>query len=119
MFKTFIRWAFGRDNGYTYNDDFKKFIKKDQVITQQIALKKEDLQKLLIHNFEFPHLERICDVFAFACVTGLRFEEFKSIAKEQIIGGNLHLKEEKGAEKKARTIPLKDLALFLLRKFFR
>lgn len=117
LFKTFMHWALDRDNGFTYNDDFKKFKKKERVITQQIALKKEDLQKLMSHDFKMKHLERVRDVFVFSCVTGLRFGELKLIAKQNIIDGYLHLKEEKGAEKEARTIPLNDLAMFLLRKY--
>ena len=117
LFKTFMHWALDKDNGYTYNDDFKKFKKKERVITQQIALKKEDLQKLMSHEFKAAHLERVRDVFVFSCVTGMRFGELKLVAKQNIIDGYFHLKEEKGAEKEARTIPLNDLAMFILRKY--
>lgn len=117
LFKTFMHWALDKQNGYTYNEEFKRFKKKDRVITQQIALKKEDLQKLMDHDFKAKHLERVRDVFVFACITGLRFGELKLIAKENVIDSYLHLKEEKGAEKEARTIPLNDLAMFLLRKY--
>lgn len=119
LFKTFMHWAHDRENGYTYKDDFKKFRKKERVITQQIALKKEDLQKLMNQNFKGnqKHLERVRDVFVLSCVTGLRFGELSLISKSNIIDEYLHLKEEKGAEKEARTIPLNDLALFILRKY--
>ena len=119
LFKTYMHWAYDRENGYTYNDDFKKFKKVPKVPTAQIALKKEDLQKLMDHEFEQnqKHLDRVRDVFVFSCVTGLRFGELKFISKSNVIGDNLHLKEEKGAEKEPRTIPLNDLALFILRKY--
>lgn len=119
LFKTFMHWAYDRENGYTYNDDFKKFKKKERVVTQQIALKKEDLQKLMNHNFEKSkaHLEKIRDVFVFSCVTGLRFGELSFVTKNSIIDGNIHLKEEKSSEKESRTIPLNDLALYILKKY--
>ena len=119
LFKTFMHWAYDRENGYTYNDDFKKFKKKERVVTQQIALKKEDLQKLMNHNFEKSkaHLERIRDVFVFSCVTGLRFGELSFVTKNSIDDGYIHLKEEKSSEKESRTIPLNDLALYILKKY--
>ncbi|WP_281681709.1 tyrosine-type recombinase/integrase [Zunongwangia profunda] len=119
LFKTFMHWAFDRENGYTYNEDFKKFKKKERVVTQQIALKKEDLQNIMQHDFKAnqKHLVRVRDVFVFACVTGLRFGELGLINKANVIDGYLHLKEEKGAEKESRTVPLGDLAMYLLRKY--
>lgn len=115
LFKTFMFWAL--ENGFTYNEEFKKFRKKEKVVTAQIALKREDLEKVMKHDFNSKKLERVRDVFVFACVTGLRFGELKLISKENIIDGYLHLKEEKGAEKDTRTIPLNDFAIFILRKY--
>lgn len=119
LFKTFMHWALDPENGYTYNEDFKKFRKKERVVTQQIALKKEDLQNIMQHEFKVnqKHLARVRDVFVFACVTGLRFGELSLINKANVIDGYLHLKEEKGAEKESRTVPLGDLAIYLLRKY--
>ena len=115
LFKTFMFWAL--ENGYTYNEEFKKFKKKEKVITPQVALKKEDLEKIMNHDFNSPKLERVRDIFVFACVTGLRFGELKLINEENIIDGYLHLKEEKGSEKDTRTIPLNDFAIYILRKY--
>ncbi|APS40493.1 site-specific integrase [Salegentibacter sp. T436] len=117
LFKTFMHWAL--ENGYTYNEEFKKIKKIPKVVTQQIALKKSDLQKLMDHNFKpkQKYLERVRDVFVFSCVTGLRFGELSLVSKKNIYDGNLHLKEEKGAEKEARTIPLNDLSEYILKKY--
>lgn len=117
LFKTFMHWALDTANGYTYNDEFKKFKKKERVVTPQIALKREDLEKVMNHKYKSKHLERVRDVFVFACVTGLRFGELKLVKKSNVFEDTLYLKEEKGAEKEARTIPLNDLAMFLLRKY--
>jgi integrase len=115
LFKTFMFWSLKK--GYTYKTDFIHFKKKPRVITNQVALKKEDLQKLMMQDFDTKRLERIRDVFVFSCVTGLRFGELKLISKSNITNDSLLLKEEKGAGKKTREIPLNEIALFLLRKY--
>ncbi len=115
LFKTFMLWSF--KNGYTYNQEFKEMQKVPKVIIPQVALQKADLEQLMQKDFENVRLERVRDVFVFACVTGLRFGELSFVSKNSVIGDVLHLKEEKGAEKEVRTIPLNDLALYLLRKY--
>lgn len=114
LFKAFMEWAY--QSGFTYNLEFKKFKKKARIPTKQIALTQEDLEKLI--NTDLPQrLERVRDVFIFACVTGMRFGELKLIRKESIQGGYLILKEEKGAEKESREIPLNRMAIYLLKKY--
>ncbi len=115
LFKTFMLWAL--ENGYTYNEDFKKMQKVPKVITPQVALQRKDLEKLMQKDFKNERLEKVRDVFVFACVTGLRFGELAFISRDNIFEDNIHLKEEKGAEKEVRTIPLNDLALYILRKY--
>lgn len=115
LLKTFLFWALKND--YTYKADFINFKKKPRVITNQIALKKEDLQNLLEQDFTSKRLERIRDVFVFSCVTGMRFGELKFVSKNNINNETLYLKEEKGAGKKTREIPLNHIALYLLRKY--
>lgn len=108
-------WAF--KNGYTYNQEFKEMQKVPKVIIPQVALQKNDLEKLMQHDFKNNRLERVRDVFVFACVTGLRFGELSLVSRTSVMDDVLYLKEEKGAEKEVRTIPLNDLALYMLRKY--
>ncbi|NAS32432.1 tyrosine-type recombinase/integrase [Flavobacteriaceae bacterium R38] len=115
LLKTFMFWSL--KNGYTYKTDFINFKKKPRVVTNQIALKKEDLENLMQQEFKTDRLERIRDVFVFSCVTGLRFGELKLISRSNITDDSLLLKEEKGAGKTTRVIPLNEIALFLLRKY--
>lgn len=115
LFKTFMLWSLKR--GYTFNLAFQDFKKKKRVATNQIALKKEDLQKIMLQEFKTKKLEQVRDVFVFSCITGMRFGELKLISKANVIDGYLMLKEEKGAEKETREIPLNDVALYLLRKY--
>ncbi len=115
LVKTFLFWAL--KNGHTYKADFIKFKKKPKVITNQIALRKEDLEVLLKTEMTSKKLERVKDVFIFSCVTGMRFGELKYVSKNIINGKTLLLKEEKGSGKKSREIPLSNIALHILDKY--
>jgi len=115
LFKTFLYWAY--ENRLTYNDDFKKFKRKKQVITSQIALTKEEIQILMDAECKTKSLEKVRDVFVFGCVTGMRFGELKFISKGNINGNTLSLKEEKSSEKSERDIPLGEIARYILKKY--
>ncbi|MCK8521932.1 site-specific integrase [Aquimarina sp. D1M17] len=115
LFKTFMFWAL--KNKHTYNSAFVGFEKKKRVITKQIALSMLDIQTILTYDYKNERLERVRDVFVFACVTGMRFGELKLITKNDIVGNNFILKEEKESEKQSRSIPLSDVAISILRKY--
>lgn len=114
-FQTFMRWALKK--GYTYNDAFENFKKEDEVLSTKIALTEKDLVKLMSFQYEDKKLERVRDVFVFACSTGMRFGELKLIGTQNIIDGNIILKEEKSDNKDPREIPLNPLAELILRKY--
>ncbi len=114
-FKTFMLWSL--KNGYTYLDNFKQFSQIAEDRSKKIALKKEDLQRLMEFHFEDKKLERVRDVFVFACSTGMRFGELKLIGKQNISDGNIILKEEKSDNKETREIPLNSLAEGILKKY--
>lgn len=115
LFKTFMFWAL--KNNHTYKADFINFKKKPRVITNQIALTKEDLEKLMLQEYKTERLERVRDIFIFSCVTGMRFGELKLISKNNIDSDVLYLKEDKSATKKTREVPLSSIALYILRKY--
>jgi integrase len=115
LFKTFMFWA--KKKKYTYNDAFIEFKKVDRVITNQIALTIEDLNKLMQFNFESKKLERVRDVFVFACVTGMRFGELSLISKSNVTNDFIILKEDKDETKEAREIPLTSLSRYILSKY--
>ncbi len=69
LFKTFMFWA--RKNKFTYNDSFVEFKKVERVITNQIALTIDDLNKLMQHEFESEKLGKVRDVFVFASLLHL------------------------------------------------
>jgi integrase len=122
FFKTFMNWSI--DRKYTYNEKFKKFNKNEsgkgiikETATSQIALKLEDLNTIMNHKFKSKSLERVRDVFVFACVTGMRFGELSLISKSNVTESNIILKEEKGVFKEPRNIPLTTLSKFILTKY--
>lgn len=115
LLKTFLNWAF--KNGYTYNLSFKDFKKKKRVLTNQIALKKTDLERLMNWSFKSERLEKVRDLFILSCTTGIRFGELISIKRENVVDDNIVLKEEKESNKESRLIPLNSLASFIIKKY--
>lgn len=122
FFKTFMNWAI--DRKYTYNEKFKKFNKNEsgkdiikETATSQIALTIDDLNKIMSHTFKSKSLERVRDVFVFACVTGMRYGELSLISKSNVTETHIVLKEEKGVFKEPRNIPLTTLSKFILTKY--
>lgn len=122
FFKTFMNWAI--DRKYTYNEKFKKFNIDDskkhiikETVTSQIALNIDDLNKIMGHTFKTKSLERVRDVFVFACVTGMRFGELSLISKSNVTETHIVLKEEKGVFKEPRNIPLTTLSKYILTKY--
>lgn len=115
LFKTFMFWA--KKNKYTFNDTFIEFKKVEKVITNQVALTMDDLNKLVNHKFESKKLERVRDVFVFACVTGMRFGELSLISKSNVSDSHITLKEDKDKNKEVRNIPLTTLSRHILLKY--
>lgn len=115
LFKTFMFWA--RKKKYTYNDAFIEFKKVERVITNQIALTIEDLNKLMKHQFESTKLEKVRDVFVFSCVTGMRFGELSLITKSNVMDDRIMLKEDKDETKEVREIPLTSISRYILLKY--
>jgi integrase len=115
LFKTFMFWA--NKKKFTYNTSFVEFKKVEKVITNQIALTIEDLNKLMKHEFESYRLEKVRDVFVFACVTGMRFGELSSITRSNVTHHCIILKEDKDETKEVREIPLTSISRFLLLKY--
>lgn len=115
LFKTFMFWAM--KNKYTFNNTFMEFKKVERVLTNQIALSLEDLQKLLEHEFESAKLEKVRDVFVFACVTGMRFGELSLISESNVTDSEILLKEDKDTNKPSRSIPLTSISKLILIKY--
>lgn len=115
LFKTFMFWS--RKNKFTYNDAFVQFKKVEKVITNQIALTNEDLNKIMQYEFKTDKYEKVRDVFVFSCVTGMRFGELSLIRKSNVTNDFILLKEDKDETKEMREIPLTSISRFILLKY--
>ncbi|GGF24336.1 tyrosine-type recombinase/integrase [Flavobacterium limi] len=115
LFKTFMFWA--KKNKFTYNDNFVEFKKVERVITNQIALTIDDLNNLMQFEFESLKLEKVRDVFVFACVTGMRFGELSLIRRSNVTNESILLKEDKDETKETREIPLTSISRYILLKY--
>ncbi len=120
--RTFMNWAV--TNKYTYNDKFKNFNKNEsgkdiikESITSKIALKLEDLNKIINHKFKTKSYERVMDVFVFQCVTGMRYGELSFVTKSNVTETHIVVKEEKGVFKDPRNIPLTTISKYILSKY--
>ena len=69
------------------------------------------------HEFKSERLEKVRDVFVFACVTGMRFGELSLITRSNVTDNYIILKEEKDETKEAREIPLINISRHILKKY--
>jgi len=115
LFKSFMYYA--TKHNYTFNKAFIDFKNEKKVITNQIALTIEDINKLLSHEFDSKTLEKSRDVFVFACVTGMRYGELSLIKRSNVTSDCIILKEKKDPNKVAREIPLTNISRYILAKY--
>lgn len=81
-----------------------------------IALTLEELRQ--VENLDLtenPKLERVRDVFIFACNTGLRYSDFSKLKKEHVKNGYLKFTSTK--TKGLQTVPLTEAAKRLISKY--
>lgn len=108
-----MNWA--TDRNFNSRSDYKKF-KVSEVENEVVYLTIEEFKILFNHEFESKRLEHVRDTFCFACSTGLRFSDIKSL-------NNSHIKEgfiQKNIEKTRATdhrIPLNDFSNKILSKY--
>jgi len=87
--KGFIKLAFKM--GHEISNNYSSFSWKDNE-TDVLALTKEELDILESLDLStYPRLEKVKDVFLFACYTGLRFSDLKSLQKSHINEGFIRL----------------------------
>ena len=58
--------------------------------THIVYVTKEELKKLWEHKFTSDRLERVRDLFVFACATGMRESDFSNIKPENVKNGELN-----------------------------
>jgi integrase len=71
--------------------------------------------QIFLHRFDEDRLEKVKDVFCFACFTGLRFSDVACLKRENIFENQLRFTVKKTQE--TTRIPLNEYALSILRKY--
>jgi integrase len=111
--KAFLSWALDRD--YHQNLTFKKF-NAPQKDVDIIYLTKEELDKLYDFNLTMnPRLDRVRDVFCFACATGQRYSDVAALRRSDIKGKRWVLRQVKTDS--ANIVPLMPKARAILNKY--
>ncbi|SMG49451.1 Site-specific recombinase XerD [Marivirga sericea] len=113
VLKTFMNWAI--DKRYCKATDFKKFRTHERE-KEVIYLTKEELFKLYNHNFESRKLDHVKDTFCFACFTGLRFSDLRTLESSNILEGYI-IKNIQKTKEVGSKIPLNRFAQEILDKY--
>lgn len=112
--KTFLGWAVKR--GFSTNQTFRDEFKVSRRDADFEHLTAEELGTLLAFDFsEAPYLDRCRDVFAFACLTGLRFSDLQNLRWENVKSDRLEIHVQKTRE--SLTVPLPSDARAILDKY--
>ncbi len=113
VLKTFMNWAI--DKKYCSATDFQKFRTHERE-TEVIYLTKDELFELYNHTFDSRKLEHVKDTFCFACFTGLRYSDIKTLEKSNIIDGHI-IKNIQKTKEVASKIPISKYAKEILSKY--
>lgn len=112
-FKSFMNWCVERE--YTSNLLFRKF-RTREIESEVIYLSKQEL--LTIYNLDLtksPRLDKVRDIFCFACFTGQRFSDVIDFNTDDVIEGIWRLRTHK--TKDVNEIFLNDYALEVFNKY--
>jgi len=121
LLKTFLAWSY--DRGLNKYDYFRKFKKKEfsvdiVTLSEQELKKLEELDLSAEENFSknpSERLDRVRDLFLFACYTGARFSDIANINRADIKDNVWYLRQVK--TKNITEIPLIDKAQNILKKY--
>ena len=80
--KVFMNWCYELD---IINHNKFKFLKYKTYIPTTVALSRQELEHLYNLNINSPSLKRVRDVFCFACFTGQRYSDIKTLMRQDIL----------------------------------
>lgn len=111
---TFLRWTI--ENDYTRNNKFAKyeFVVK-QTTPEEIALTKEELNKIINCKSLNDRLEKVKDLFLFQVFTGQRYSDICRFNIEDVRNEVWYIKQAKTGKK--MEIPLVEPAMTILQKY--
>lgn len=111
--KTFLSWA--EERGAPLSKDYRKF-KVDEEDVDVIALTWDELERIKSVDLStHPRLERVRDLFLFACYTSARFGDVQNLNMDDIQRGTWHLRT--GKTKAPTLIPIVSQAEAILDKY--
>lgn len=111
--KTFLSWA--EDRGAPLSKDYRKF-KVDEEDVDVIALTQDELERVKSVDLStHPRLDRVRDLFLFACYTGARFGDVQNLNLDDVRRGTWHLRM--GKTKSPTLIPIVRQAEAILDKY--
>lgn len=111
--KTFLSYA--RKEGIKVNDSYRDFtIKREKL--EVIALEQKELDRLIeIDLTNNKRLDKVRDIFVFACATGLRYSDVLQLKREHLDNDSINIVVKK--TKVALTIPLNEISSNILDRY--
>jgi len=111
--KTFLNYAI--DEGIEVNLNYKTFKIKSEKL-EVIALEQNELQSIIdLDLSDNKRLDKVRDIFVFACATGLRFSDVQQLKREHLDNGFINLVVKK--TKTGLTVPLNTISASILDKY--
>jgi integrase len=110
------------DLKYTKNMEFKhKKFSMPEIDVDAVYLSEKEIIHLYNFKFENNSLERVKDLFVFGCFTGLRFSDYSTVEKENIVNidGDLFIKIIPNKTDDLVIIPCNPVVLDLFKKYER
>ena len=108
------------DLNYTKNMEFKrKKFSMPEVDVDAVYLSEKEILELYNFKFEINRLEQVRDLFVFGCFTGLRFSDYSTVEKENIVNidGDLFLKIIPNKTSDLVIIPCNPVVLEIFKKY--
>ncbi|BDX37050.1 integrase [Tenuifilaceae bacterium CYCD] len=109
---TFLHWA--EERSY-YNGNIYDKLRVDEPEKEVIFLSMEEIFTLLNYDFKNSRLEKVRDLYCFACFTGLRYSDVISLKREHFNGKLITKTQVKTGD--VKTLPLNKFALEILTKY--
>ncbi|MGD9977709.1 MAG: tyrosine-type recombinase/integrase [Bacteroidales bacterium] len=109
---TYLHWA--EERNY-YSGNIYDKLRVDEPEKEVIFLSMDEIFMLLNYNFKNNRLEKVRDLYCFACFTGLRYSDVISLKREHFNGKLLTKTQIKTGY--VKTLPLNKFALEILTKY--
>lgn len=106
-------------NGHIKADPFTKF-KIQREVVERDFLTNEELQRIINHDFEAERLQRVRDIFIFACFTGLSYIDLRTLEPQHIIkdeNGRMWIKKRRKKTGILFRVPLLPIPKLILEKY--